>query len=141
MTSLGINGLALNYTVDYGASTQGYSSSFNGTFFECTFDPLSAPPGLGANTKIKEYGYTTLGIPVGWFGYIGDWFSHGFSQLQALTTLISYFLTPANFDVLGYTLADLTGVGVMLLIGMYVFCYVPIVIFVYKAISPLAGGF
>ena len=136
-----INGLALNYTVDYGASPQGYSSSFNGTFFECTFDSLSAPPGLGASTIIKEYGYQTLGIPVGWFGFVADYLVHIFQQVQALTTLISYFLTPSNFDVLGFTLDDLGGISLMIIVVLYVFCYVPIVIFIYKAVSPLAGGF
>jgi len=137
-----IEGLALNYTVDYGASTQDFQNTFNGTYFLCTFDPLSAPPGLGASTIIKAYGDTLFGfIPVGWLGYVSDWLTHGFQQLQALTTIIFFFVTPSNFDIMGFTIDDLDGIALIIMVTIYVFCYIPVVIFIYKAISPFVGGF
>ena len=139
-TLVSINGLSLNYTVDYGSSTQDFQNTFNGTYFLCTYDPLSAPPHLTASTIIKAYGDTLFGfIPVGWLGYIGDWFTHFFEQLQALTTLITYFILPTNFDIMGFTLDDLGGIALIIIVLLYAICYIPIVIFAYKALSPFVG--
>ena len=141
-TDLNINALSINYTLlqtDYSGS-----SSFNGTYFQCYDGNAGIPDTLPAPTVtavIKEYGATAFSaIPFGWLGYIADYLVHVFENAQAFVVLLAYFMTPANFNVLGFGLEDLSGISLMLIVGLYVFAYVPIVLFVYKAISPFVGG-
>lgn len=79
------------------------------------------------------------GIPTGWLDYTADILSVTSSKLVAVGTIISYVLAPINFDVLGYTIDDLSGVALMLVIGLYVFCYTPIALLLVKGLSPFAG--
>lgn len=114
-----IDDFSVSYTVAYGNGT-----SNDGTFFECTVDGSHLK---GANTIIKEYGATFFDtIPYGWLGYIADYISVGLQHLQAFFTLVAFMITPVNFDVLGYTIADLSGIALMFVIGIYIFCYVGI---------------
>lgn len=132
------NGFALNYTV---TSNPDITTDFNGTKFECTYDPLSAPPHLGANTVIYNYGATTFfgTIPYGWLGYLSDTLGNIFGRLQAMFTLISFFVAPTNFNILGYSLTDLGGFALMFVIAIYAFCYIAIGAFLYKTLSPFSG--
>lgn len=78
--------------------------------------------------------------PVGALYYVGDYISEIFAnKLVAIFTLIGYILTPANFDILGYTLTDITGIALLFIIGLYSFAYIAIGIFLYKSLSPFAG--
>lgn len=129
-----IEGYALNYTVTYASNIK---ADFNGTKFICT-----ASDGLlGASTTIYAYGASTFWgtLPYGWIGYISDTLGNVFSQLQAFFTLVSYFVTPENFNILGYTSNDLGGIILMLCALMYAFCYIAIGALLYKVISPFAG--
>lgn len=87
-----------------------------------------------------DYYYGQPAVAIGVFYYIGDYISELFgNKVVAIFTLISYILTPANFDILGYTLADVTGIALLFIIGLYSFAYIAIGIFLYKTISPFAG--
>lgn len=126
-----ITGFSLNYTVSYTNATDG-----TGTFFECT-----ASDGLfGASISTKGYGDTLFSaIPIGFLGYLQDSLTTLFQRIQALFTLISYFVTPANFNILGYTLADIGAFGTFMVVAIYAFCYIVIGIMLYKVISPFSG--
>lgn len=141
-TNLNTDGLTVNYTL----TQTNYSGhgSFNGTYFQC-YDGNAGIPGLEpaptVTAVIKEYGATAFDtIPFGWLGYIADYLTHVFQKLQAFVVLLGYFATPANFSILGYGLDDLSGLSLMLIVGIYVFAYIPIFLFAYKAISPFVGG-
>jgi hypothetical protein len=143
-TLVSIDGFALNYTVVYGSGAVdggGSAQNFNGTFFECQLDLLSTPH-FNANTIIKEYGATTLfgTVPYGWLGYVADFFTSVFQSLQAVFTLISFFVTPSGFNIAGFTIDDLSGQALLIVIMIYGFCYVTIGIMLYKVLSPFGGG-
>lgn len=126
-----IEGFALNYTVSYGNGTVN-----DGTRFEC-----NASNGLfGANTVIIPYGETLFDfIPYGFLGYLSDSITTLFQRVQAMFTLVSYFVTPSNFNILGYTLADLGGFALLIIVILYAVCYIFIGIMLYKVISPFSG--
>lgn len=125
-----IDGFAVNYTVAYSDTNN------TGTFFEC-----SASGGVfGANTVIKDYGATLFDfIPYGWLGYIADFLTTVFQRVYAIFTLISFFVAPLNFSIFGYTIADLAGIPLMIVISVYAMCYIFVGAMVYKILSPFSG--
>lgn len=129
-----------NYTIVQDEVSGGFFgfSTFNGTQFTCTRDSVTHEFQLTITTK--EYGKTVTNFPVGWFGYVGDMLSNVGVKLQVFATLIMFILTPANFSVLGFTLADLSGLAVVFLVGIYIFCYIFIIVWIYKMVSPFSGG-
>ena len=130
-TANDIVGFAVNYTVTFGNGTD-----TDGSFFECT-----AEDGLfGVSVTVKEYGATLFSaIPIGWLGYLADSITVLFERLYAVFTLITYFVTPANFNILGYGLADVDGIALMLIIGIYALCYIAVGVWIYKTVSPFSG--
>lgn len=130
-----IEGFRVNYTIAYSNST----TDFEGTFFVCTIDSITG--NFQASAVIKEYDATLFDfIPIGWFGYVADWLSNGLQKVQAFFTLLTFVLLPVNFDVFGFTLADLSGLGLIAIIALYAFCYIWIGAWIYKTVSPFAGG-
>jgi len=111
-----------------------------GTVFRCFVDGLSTPPGYEVIMSNKDYQVTTLGFPSGWFIYAGDFIGSSFQRLTQVFTLISYFVTPTNFNILGFTLEDLSGIALMMVVSLYALCYIAIGVLVYKILSPFAGG-
>jgi len=87
-----------------------------------------------------DYYYGQPAVAIGVFYYINDYISELFgNKISALFTIFGFILAPINFDVLGYTISDLSGIALMLVIGLYIFAYIPIGILLYKAISPFTG--
>lgn len=88
-----------------------------------------------------DYAYGSPTLSFAGFGfYIGDWISELLAnKLSALGTLLYFFVTPANFDILGFTIADLTGIALMTVISLYAICYIFIGAMAYKIISPFSG--
>jgi hypothetical protein len=124
---------------DYLNGTIIYSASSSGTFYVCYKDPLSANPTTIAYYD-HNYNDTSFGtLPTGWLHYIGDTLSVFGGKVVAIFTLISYVLTPINLDILGYTIADIGGVALIFIIGVYAFCYVSIGAWIYKLIVPFGG--
>jgi hypothetical protein len=114
-----IDDFSVTYTVEYSATNN------TGTYFECSIDSITGQP--SANTVIKQYGATLFDtIPYGWLGYVADYISAGFARLQAYVTIIVFAVTPVNFDIMGYTIDDLSGVALVVVIGIYIFCYIGI---------------
>ena len=118
----------------------GGDNNQTGTFFDCYIAPLTPHPAFGVNLSQKNYGETAFSvIPIGWFSYLGDTLSNGFAKLQAMLTLITFILTPVNFSIMGFTIADLSGLALMAVIALYAIAYIFIGIFIYKTISPFVG--
>lgn len=87
-----------------------------------------------------DYYYGQPAVAIGVFYYINDYLSELFgNKVSAFFTMILYVLTPINFDIWGFTLADIGGTALMVVIGLYIFAYIPIGILIYKAISPFTG--
>ena len=89
-----------------------------------------------------DYFYGAPTIPFAGFPFfLGDWISEIFAnKLSAFFTILTYILTPANFSAFGYTIADISGQALMLIIGVYAMCYIAIGALIYKIISPFAGA-
>lgn len=133
-TDFEFNEFILNYNVTYNVGNS------TGTFFICSLDMLSTPH---YNVQVIQpaYGETAFDfIPTGWLRFIADWLTSELQKLVALGTLIAFYITPANFNIGGFTIADLGGLGVMFVISIYVISYVSIFALAYKLISPFGGS-
>ncbi len=88
-----------------------------------------------------DYAYGSPTIPFAGFPFfLGDWLSELFAnKLSAIGTLIYFFITPANFDMFGYTISDLSGIPLMFVIVIYAISYIGIGAMAYKIISPFSG--
>lgn len=88
-----------------------------------------------------DYAYGSPTIPFAGFPFfLGDWLSELFAnKLSAIGTLIYFFITPANFDIFGYTISDLSGIPLMFVIVIYAISYIGIGAMAYKIISPFSG--
>lgn len=128
-----IDGYAVNYTVSYGNGTNN-----EGTRFICSIDSIT--DNFSASAEIIPYGETLFDfIPYGWLGYLSDTITQIFARLQAMFTLISFFVAPTNFNILGYTLEDITGIALAVVIGIYGVAYTFIGAMMYKILSPFSG--
>ena len=73
--------------------------------------------------------------------YVGDYLSEIMAnKATAFFTIVFFILTPANFNILGFTIADLSGIPLMFLIAVYAICYIAIGAMLYKTLSPFSGG-
>lgn len=129
-----IIGFTLNYTVTYGNTTEG-----DGTFFDCYLDPITGA--FSATITYKPYGTASFFdvIPIGWLGYVADFLTNIFERVQSMLVLISMFVSPTGFNILGITIDDLSGYALMLLISIYALCYISIGSMIYKVLSPFSG--
>lgn len=113
-----------------------YETSSSGTFYECYKDPLSQFPTTIAYYD-HNYNATAFStIPTGWLGYTGDWLTTLSHKARSVGAIATFVLTPINFDFLGYTIADIGGIGLLFLIILYAVCYLGIGIFLYKSALP-----
>jgi|SRR6185503_751792 len=135
---------ATNVTIDGFAvilNTSSTEVSFGGegTVFRCLITPLTPFPAFQVIMTNKDYQEVTLGFPSGWFKFAGDFLGATFQQLNNIFQLIGFFVTPSNFSIFGFTLDDLGGTALALVISLYALCYVSIGILIYKVASPFAG--
>lgn len=87
------------------------------------------------------YGCGSLVSFAGGIFYVGDWISEVVGNKgSAVSTLLIFFLTPANFNILGYTINDLIGVPLMVVIVAYAISYIFIGAMLYKILSPWSGA-
>lgn len=87
-----------------------------------------------------DYYYGQPAVAIGVFYFINDYISELLgNKVSAFFELIAFVLSPASLNFLGYTIADLTGVALMVVIGIYLMCYITIGVMIYKFITPFAG--
>ena len=126
----------LNNTVVYGKG---------GAFYQCFYCFTCVPQGVSITINIRPYNATSFGgsFPNGWFMYAGD--TIGMFGEKTFATLdmgrsVMASVTPFGFNILGYTFNSLNGLGQLLIIAIYTFCYLGIAILIYKAVSPYVGA-
>jgi len=87
-----------------------------------------------------DYYYGQPAVAIGVFFFVGDYISEILAnKVSAVMEIVFYILTPANFSVFGYTINDLSGIALMIIIGIYAFCYIAIGAMLYKILSPFSG--
>lgn len=129
-TNVNSNGVSVTYNVTHDTS----SSDYHVTVFHCAED---------TPTSVTTTVYTTannwFNIGLGYLFYLSETVSNLFIKLLAVFTLLSYVLTPINFNILGHTITEIGGLALMFVIALYIFCYIGIGVFLYKAILPTGG--
>ena len=111
-----------------------------GTFFYCFIQTVN-PKVPEVNTYPRDYQATAFAnFPSGWFQWVGDSLGVLFQRVVAFGQLLYFFLTPVNFNIAGFTINNLSGQALMLIVGIYAICYLSVGTMVYKALSPFTGG-
>lgn len=132
------NGWDTSTSLDSNNNDIVHFSNGTGTYFECGFN-IS---GQFTARYMRDYQATSFGfIPTGWLNYVGDTLTQVFYNIGAILTLILNFLTPVGFEILGYGIEDIGGLGASIVIALYAMCYLFIGLLIYKALSPFGGGF
>lgn len=112
-----------------------------GSYYQCFYDTTSNPPSVHTTINFINYNATSFtAFPDGWFKYVGDWVGSVMFKIGAVVNLLSYILTPINFNILGITLANLTGFALMFVIFSYLVAYLGVGLMAYKSVSPFVGG-
>ena len=132
-SSLDIQGLTLNYTILYDNSTD-----YHVTVFHCDNDPITG--GLRANFEVYTATTSWFDTTTGTLFYASATITQLGQKVVAFLTLFSFILTPANFEILGYTIGDLTGAGLAVVVGIYIVAYVFIAIWIFTEIAGAIGG-
>lgn len=135
--------LILDGDLAFGVNITHTASPDNGTKYTCEFDPLSGPSGATTfYADYKNYEQTCFSvIPCGWFTYLLDTLTMIADKFGAFFALLVYFLTPINFNIMGYDINDVGGLGLAFLIGTYIFFYIGIGQYFAVYIAGLIGRF
>lgn len=121
--------------IDYNNGTQIFSAG--GAYYECGFN-IS---GEYFAVYPRAYNATAFStIPTGWLLYTGDTLTTLFQKANALGGIILNFISPLGFNILGYGIADITGIALVLIIGIYALIYLFIGAMMWKILSPFAGA-
>jgi hypothetical protein len=131
------SGTKISYDIAYDTS----SSDYHVTVFTCVDgnEGLDLPSAPQVNTIVYTTANNWFNIGLGYLFYISEVISNIVQKILAVFTLMSYILTPINFNILGYTIEDIGGLALMFVIGVYIFCYIGIGVFLYKTILPTGG--
>jgi hypothetical protein len=140
LTAPGIN---MTYNVDingnpgvaFGASSGNNPGPVVGTQYICGEDPVFGSIQISAATK--EYAASCFSIfPCGFFGYLNDFIGGVADKLAAFFTLIYQYLSPIDFNILGFQLSDLNTTAQVMVLTFYAIEYIIIGISIYKIVSP-----
>lgn len=131
-----IDGLIVTYDLVRDADN---STTYHLTIFSCSIIDPDIPT-YNAGTTVYETNNNWFDVGTSYLAYIMNYIFAFTSQIQGALTLFSFILTPANFEILGYTLDDLSGVAVMVVVGLYLFSYSMIVSWLYVTFNPFKGG-
>lgn len=130
-----IEGLTVTYDLVRDNSTQDY----NLTLFDCEVTDPDIP--------LYAVSTTVLTTPNDWFNVAGSYLAYLMNYIFSVTgqvngalTLFSFILTPANFEIMGFTLSDLSGSAVMIVVGLYLVSYAIIISWLYVTFNPFKGA-
>lgn len=134
-SNVNIEGLTVTYDLVYDNST----SDYHLTIFECTITDPDTPL-YAVNTIVLSTTNNWFDVAGSYLAYIMNYIFAVSKQIQGALTLFSFILTPANFSILGFTLNDLSGSAVAVVVMLYLFAYAMIVTWLYVTFNPLKGG-
>jgi hypothetical protein len=139
--NLDIVGLTVNYTIAHDRDINGNTTSVDadkvGTSFECSIVSLGLK---SVTSSTHQYAVTTFGFNWGYVGFLADSLTTTILKVQSFLTLFSFILSPANFGVLGYSLTDLSGIALMVVVGVYIVAYVFVATWLWVTFNPFKGG-
>lgn len=95
-----------------------------GSTYQCFYDPHSVPAGTHMTISYVAFNATTFNaFPNGWFDYIGNVLGAIYTKVASIVQLALYFLTPINLNILGYTLSNIGGIGLLFVLAVYITAY------------------
>lgn len=120
-------------TIQYSGATYNYPSVSNQTLtLTCT--PIHTLDGF-------DYFYgTPLNAIGGTLIFIADYISEAFYKIQSFFSLLASILSPASFDLFGYTIDDIGLMGQIFVTSLYIVCYIFIGVGIYKIVNPFGGA-
>lgn len=130
-----IEGLTVTYDLIRDNSTEDYHL----TLFNCEVTDPDIPL-YGASTTVLTTSNDWFNVGQSYLAYAMNYIFAFSAQIQGALTLFSFILTPANFEILGYTLDDLSGIAFAVVVMLYLFSYSMIVAWLYVTFNPLKGG-
>jgi hypothetical protein len=102
-----------------------------GTKYSCELDVTSPTFATTFYADYKNYRETCFNvIPCGQFTFIGDTINNGMNKFGAFMNILTLFLTPINFNILGFGINDIGGTGLAIVIAVYAFIYIGIGAFI-----------
>lgn len=133
-SSIQVVGLTLNYTILYDNSTD-----YHVTIFHCGTDPITGD----LNASMEVYTATTswFDTTTGTLFYASSVLTQFGQKIVAFLTLFSFILTPANFEVMGFGIADLSGSALAVVVGVYIVSYVFLIVWIFTTLAGAIGGF
>lgn len=131
-SSVQIEGLILTYDTLYDNSTD-----YHVTVFHCRI--VDGEP--NANTEVYTATTSWFDTTTGTLFYASATLTALGQKIVAFLTLFAFILTPANFEILGFGLADMSGAALAVIVGIYLISYVFVGIWVFTTISGAIGGF
>lgn len=126
--------------IQYGNFTYPNGGNGFGTYYQCELQGTQQNPLNVIVITPKAYNATVAAFPSGWFVQAGDTISSVSQKLTALANILAYFLTPINFNFLGYTLTSLSGIALLLVVAIFVYAYLGIGLFLFSVLKPSGGG-
>lgn len=133
-------GTNMTYDVDINGNSASISGgAIVGTFYRCS--GANSGTFINIQTTIKQYGaYCFSVIPCGNYAYVVDYAGSFVGKIGALLSTAFMFITPIGFNILGFTLTDLPSQAELMVVIIYVFCYLGIFSMFYKVASMFAGA-
>lgn len=132
-TLTNITGFNVEYTMNYSTA---HANTV--TVFECYLNGEN----YAVNTVVydpDEGFFSLFDNAFAWMGYIFSSAQALFQKMYAFGTLVTFFITPTNFNIFGYTIADLSGMALSIVVIIYAMCYIAIGAFLYKVLVPSGG--
>lgn len=134
-TLVNITGFNVNYNLNYSTA---HANTV--TVFECYIDSITEEFGASAVVYDPDEGFFSLfDNAFAWMGYMYSSAQALFQKMYAFGTLVSYYISPMNFNVLGYTIDDLAGIALSVVIIIYSLCYIAVGAMMYKILVPSGG--
>jgi len=126
-------------TVTYDLVRDDNLGTYRLTVFDCgVVDPDI--PTYSASTTVYTATVAWYDLGFNYLAYLMHVISEAGFKIQSFFILIGYLLTPINFNILGFTIDDISGTGLIIIIFMYLICYVGIALFLWKALNPFGGS-
>lgn len=111
-----------------------------GTAYRCEFDATIDTTTFYTSTY--TFGKTCFSvIPCGWFSFASETLTKVAEKITAFFTFGLFFLTPLNFNILGFGIEDIGGIGLSVVIAIYGFAYIGIALFYATFVLGIIGRF
>lgn len=121
-------------TIDYHNGT--VVNDNRGAYYQCYFNVS----GEVFQVNIGYYNATIFStIPNGWLTYVGQNITDLAKVLGGVGALFVSFITPIGFNIFGYGIDDIGGLGLAFIITLYSVNYAFIAAMLYKIFSPFSG--